>query len=308
VPNYSIKVRASLKTTSNLRVSVITVEIQLLDLNDDSAKFTQDPTIFSVSESSRIGKLVWNFTAVDSDGNMNGILHYSILHQEPFEVFRINKLTGGLYVQSQLDYETCSSYLLVVMATDQSRRMEERLNSSVTVNIKVHDENDNVPYFISASTTDIYELEPLQTAFHTVIAKDIDAEENGRLSYRIMSGNDEGIFNLNPENGRLSLAKPLKREVKRYSLNISATDHGSTPNVASQILSVSVKADQNHAPRFSSPQYEAKVPENSPLGTDVLKVVAFRGDLGIPSLSYMETMSFSQRTNFENCCSCRSKR
>jgi len=280
VPTYSLKVRVSLQTSTSTRVTVVSVEIQVQDVNDDSAKFAMDPTIFSVSEKTIIGTLVWNFTAVDSDGSANGILHYSLLHQEPYEKFRINKLTGGLYLQSQLDYETCSSYMLIVMATDQSRRVEDRLNSSVTVSIKVQDENDNVPFFTSKSTTDIYELEPLHTAFHTVIAEDLDANENGRVTYKIVSGNDEGIFHLNCDNGRLSLAKPLKRDVKRYTLNVSATDHGPSPNAASQVVSVVVKADQNHAPRFSSPQYEAKVQENSPIGSDVLKVMAFRGDLG----------------------------
>lgn len=280
VTRHIIKVKATLQTPISFSESVVTVEVDVLDVNDERPQFGEDPIVFNLSENTSVTSPIWNFTAKDSDPGLNGVLHYWISSQEPHSKFRLNMLTGTLYLQSSLDYETCSSYVLVVTATDQALRVEDRLNTSVTVNIIVQDENDNSPIFSSSSNVEMYELEPLKSEFHTVIAKDLDSSKYGQVSYKILSGNDEGIFHLHQDNGRLSLSKPLKRDVKRYSLNISAFDHGSPPKSVSQLLSITVKADKSHAPKFSHKKYDAKIIENCVLGSQVVTVTASNGESG----------------------------
>ena len=113
------------------------------------------------------------------------------------------------------------------------------------------------------------------------MAIDLDSGQSGRVTYSIGSGNEGGYFVLNPANGHLSLAKSLKREQLAYfSLNITASDQGTPTNLATQILQITVEEFTSHPPQFVERRFEARVQENSLIGTEVLKVTAFGRDQG----------------------------
>ena len=59
--------------------------------------------------------------------------------------FVIDTSTGVITSKSKLDYETRSSYAVIVMASDNGTPV--KLNSTVAVNISVLDSNDNRPTF-----------------------------------------------------------------------------------------------------------------------------------------------------------------
>ena len=305
----------------------ISVEIDIVDVNNHPPRFhlapATDPLVeqqadsesslidIHISESASVGSVLWNFTATDLDEGLSGMVHYEIVQpsssggtddsntrdddadgEEMDESkFRMNALTGTLYLQAPLDYETESSYVIVVRATDQSPNPSQRLNSSITARITVQDENDNGPRFLSTSKVSLlYSVEPVGSVLHTVIATDADSAENGRVTYEISSGNELGYFTLNGNTGELSLAKPLltlgrgggldqhpqqHEERTRFRLNITASDHGSPARLASQLLQISLDdTGKNSPPRFTRSKYEARIAENSLLGTQVVKVMA----------------------------------
>jgi hypothetical protein len=85
-----------------------------------------------------------------------------------------------------------------------------------------------------------------------ILAKVADEERNGKVIYGIVSGNDDKMFDLNPETGILSLRKQLDRErTAVYDLSLSATDDG-YPNQLSSTVSVrlSVLDVNDNAPEF----------------------------------------------------------
>lgn len=61
----------------------------------------------------------------------------------------------------------------------------------------------------------------------TVSAIDIDDGENGTVSYQIAEGNEDGLFRIEKETGRVSLVSGLDRETSPIRvLKIAAKDAG----------------------------------------------------------------------------------
>lgn len=63
-------------------------------------------------------------------------------------------------------------------------------------------------------------------------------------------------------------------------LTVVASDHGSPPRSATQLLTVSVADVNDEAPSFPQAAYHVHVPENRPPGTTVLTLHATDPDLG----------------------------
>jgi len=250
-PSYTLEVKLFDYRTMTFLATTVTIQVDMIDVNDERPSFPNDPVMLTVAENSKIGVALWNFTAPDKDSGLNGIVHYHIVNRElTNDMFIINALTGTLYLQGPLDYEMAKSHMIVICATDQSIDVNSRLNSTVTAQIIVQDENDNAPVFVSASKISVYELEPVGSVVHTLSASDLDANDNGKVFYSIAYGNEQEYFELNGESGELGLLKPLKREqVELITLNVTANDHGSPPNFSSQMLRISVEAVNNSPPQ-----------------------------------------------------------
>lgn len=276
--HYLLEVKLNMDSDTNSEEAMVTLEIEVLDVNDECPTFPQDPMTITVSENHGIGSPVWNFSAVDKDRGLNGIIHFSIREQRPQDKFRISTLTGSLYLQSPLDYETCSSYVLIVEAVDQSPLISDRLSTSVTVQVLVQDENDNDPQFTSVEQIVVYKWEPPNTVLHTVMAYDKDSGDNGIVSYEITGGNLNSELALDSVTGQLSLVKPLKRDGV-FQLNLTAKDHGRPKRkVTTQVLTVTVKDVMDSPPQFSSRKYEVSVEEGTQVGSSIFQITAFPGD------------------------------
>lgn len=159
---YRLEVRA-LDTSSmnNPQSSAITVKIEVVDINDNPPKWSQDPVVVHVSENTEIGTNIYNLSANDVDSGINGELRYSLVKQIPSnKKFTIDSLTGTLTLSSNLDYEDVAEYILVAKATDQAVNVSERLSTSVTIRILVTDFNDNSPKFVVPTTVQVFISEP----------------------------------------------------------------------------------------------------------------------------------------------------
>ena len=94
-----------------------------------------------------------------------------------------------------LDYESVTSYTLIVKATDKGA---PALSSQITFTIKVTDVNDNKPVF----KPDVYDKTiPENSDFGTTIvivtASDDDSKDDGKVIYTIVSGNEKGLVKIN---------------------------------------------------------------------------------------------------------------
>nr|XP_010963363.1 PREDICTED: LOW QUALITY PROTEIN: protocadherin-16 [Camelus bactrianus] len=150
----------------------------------------------------------------------------------------------------------------------------------VSARVFVTDENDNAPVFASPSRVRLPEDQPPGPAALHVVARDPDLGEAARVSYRLAAGGD-GYFRLHPSTGALSVVRSLDREQRaEYVLTVVASDHGSPPRSATQLLTVSVADVNDEAPAFQQQEYSVLLRENSPPGTSLLTLRATDPDLG----------------------------
>ncbi|CAG0879402.1 unnamed protein product [Cyprideis torosa] len=177
-------------------------------------------------------------------------------------------------------------YIFVIQAVD---RGEPSLSSTVTVYFNVQDLNDNAPVFDPMSYSDeVFENVTVGSSVLTVSATDQDGGANGRVTYSIVDGDEDGLFDID-DNGVVVTVKELDREKQSiHNLWIQASDLAEPPSrrLSSTIQATVILRDTNdNAPEFLSPP-EAMVMENAPPNTVIMAVKALDRDEG--ANSYIE--------------------
>lgn len=200
------------------------VQITVEDANDNVPTFTQASYKVSVSENIPIDTVILVILAVDDDQGDNGHVTYTIPSHEPLP-FTINQYSGELMTSKELDFESSlETYVFPVRASDWG--LPYRREREVNVTVQILNVNDNPPLFERVSCKGIITQE--FTVGQTIITLSaIDVDDLGLVKYRILSGNEQRVFSLNPDSGMLSLRKSLvgtnaKNEL--FSLKIAATD------------------------------------------------------------------------------------
>lgn len=101
-------------------------------------------------------------------------------------------------------------------------------------------------------------------------ATDSDAGANGQVLYRIVNHPDLFLISAN---GSIYTNVPLDRELRsQYDLVVEASDGTVDPRRTTLTLSIHVMDIDDNSPVFSQQTYVVNVPENSPVGTVVLKL------------------------------------
>ncbi|XP_076876941.1 protocadherin Fat 3 [Brachyhypopomus gauderio] len=209
------------EAVSGLRV---TVQITVEDANDNVPTFTQASYQSTVSEGAPSGTVILMISAVDDDKGENGCISFSITSLQPLP-FTIDQNTGELKTTKELDFESSAdTYVFFVRASDWGSPY--RRESEVNVTVRILNVNDNPPHFerVSCKGTIARDF-PIGQTIITMSAIDID--EFGLVKYKILSGNEQDLFNLNPDSGMLSLRRSLSGvnlENVLFSLKIAATD------------------------------------------------------------------------------------
>ncbi|XP_072119468.1 protocadherin Fat 3a isoform X1 [Mobula birostris] len=215
-----------LEVESNANESKVRVIVKIEDANDHTPQFQQQSYEAFVNESVPIGSSVLVVSAMDNDQGENGYVTYSIGNLNPLP-FTINQFTGIISTIKQLDFESSAhSYKFVVRASDWGSPY--RRESEVNVTVFVQNINDNKPLFEKVDCRGVISHEfPVGEQITAVSAIDVDELE--LVKYTIISGNELGFFDLNPDSGVLFLTKPLDNANLKegfFSLQITASDGG----------------------------------------------------------------------------------
>ncbi|KAM9846402.1 protocadherin Fat 3 [Aulostomus maculatus] len=139
------------------------------------------------------------------------------------------------------------------------------------------------------------DLAPGASVFQ-VRGRDGDTGFNGRVLFSISDGNKENCFNINMENGLITVLQPLDRERSdRYFLNITIYDQG-VPQMSNwRLLTVIVEDANDNNPQFYQDSFSALVSENAAIGVEVITITAFDKDMGQNGqLSYILLTSVPQ--------------
>ncbi|KAM4875306.1 protocadherin beta-18-like [Thomomys bottae] len=193
--------------------------------------------------------------------------------------------TGDLLTNEKLDREklcssteSCILYFQILM--DNPFQIYQ-------AQLRVMDINDHSPVFQNKEIIlKIPENTAEGTAFRLQRAKDLDEGLNGIQNYTInhnsifhieITDSDEGT--VYPE---LVLNKALNwEEQQELSLTLTAIDGGSPPRSGTATIRIVVVDINDNAPQFSQAVYETQVPENSSIGSVIVKVSAEDVDSGL---------------------------
>ncbi|CAB4070046.1 PCDH15 [Lepeophtheirus salmonis] len=171
------------------------LQITVLDENDNDPKFLDLPYSFRVSEGA-YKKLIGKVTATDVDKGQNGNVSYYLAQN--MDSFSIGEKSGMIFTAKSLDFENQSVHYLVVGAKDGGYPAR---SVSTTATVLVQDISDEVPYFdLPYQNITVPENEP---EIHIALIEAIDPDTEPSVTYRIISG-DRNKFNIDPKTGNLS--------------------------------------------------------------------------------------------------------
>ncbi|XP_042182005.1 protocadherin Fat 2 [Oncorhynchus tshawytscha] len=223
------------------------VIINITDVNDNTPVFGQRDYSADVSEDLSPGDVVMQVTAIDLDGPLNNLIHYSISSGDPQGQFSIDPRSGEIIVRATLDREEITHYSLTVQAADEG---DPPLSTAVQVTLTVSDVNDNPPVFSQIKhNLVLQEGEAIGSSILQLVVTDRDTPQNGPpFTFHIASGNEDRRFHVD-QGGLLSISVPLKKKIKpQHLLKIQVTDSGHPPLSSICVVKINVTEQSKYPP------------------------------------------------------------
>ncbi|XP_043389619.1 protocadherin-17 isoform X11 [Chelonia mydas] len=235
--------------------------VRILDENDNPPRFSKSLYVLQVPENNIPGEYLGSVLAQDPDLGQNGTVSYSILpgHVGDVSIYTyvsVNPTNGAIYALRSFNYEQTKHFEFRVLAKDSGSPHRE---SNATVRVTVLDVNDNAPLIVlPALINDTAELQVPRNAgvgypVGTVHALDSDFGESGRLTYEIVEGNEEHLFEMDPTSGEIRTLHPYWEELSPVAeLVVKVSDHGK-PSL-SAVAKLIVRALAGPLPEAGEPQ------------------------------------------------------
>uniref|UniRef100_UPI003AAE63DC protocadherin alpha-7-like n=1 Tax=Centroberyx gerrardi TaxID=166262 RepID=UPI003AAE63DC len=216
--------------------SIKVIQVDVLDVNDNSPLFTQIPYTFYVAENNKPGMPIFSVSAADADEGENAAITYSLDRKSSgpsvTSFLNINEINGTISALKSFDFETLKTFHFHVVATDSGT---PSLSSNVTVNVFILDQNDNAPvilYPVSAngSAEGVEEIPRNVNAGHLVTkvrAYDADIGYNGWLLFSLQEVTDHSLFALDRYTGQIrTLRSFTETDEAEHKLVILVKDNG----------------------------------------------------------------------------------
>uniref|UniRef100_A0A803TRC8 Cadherin domain-containing protein n=1 Tax=Anolis carolinensis TaxID=28377 RepID=A0A803TRC8_ANOCA len=220
----------------------MTVNVRVLDLNDNPPAFAQETYAAEVPEDLPVGALVLQLEATDPDEGSNGHVSY-FLANESLGMFEVEPQTGRLTSRQRLDRERRATYSFLDV-NDHARAVAtlraEDLDAGANASILYRFASPAPAFSINTYTGAIELLQPL-------------AALNQRQRTLFILASD--------------LGQPPRSSTGQPSLSSWAT-------VQIQVLDLN-----DHGPQFLKPQYNSSVPEDLRPGTTLLTLEATDADI-----------------------------
>ena len=243
VSTYSLNISVSDSASSVTEALTITVRN-----TNDAPVFSNAPYAVTVPENNA-SAVVHTVSATDED---SGDTLTFFLTGEGSGDFSILSSTGLVSLNTALDYELKSSYVLSVIVRDENGG---QATSSLTVSVS--DENDSpsfigTPYSVSLD-------EDVSVGTIVLQASAIDEDSSDNLTYTL-SGTSSSDFSIASSSGIITTAVTLDYEsVSSYSLTVAVSD-GIISITQAVIISIT---DKNDVPAFVAAPYSITVAENT---------------------------------------------
>ncbi|XP_077122275.1 protocadherin gamma-B1-like isoform X5 [Ranitomeya variabilis] len=272
------------------------VLIEITDENDNAPEISITSSSDLIPEDSPPGTMVALIQVHDPDSGENGEVQCIIMGDLPFEIMSTTGIFYKIVTKCSLDREVISSYNITIQASDKG---SPQMNSSKVIRLDVSDVNDNAPVFEKLGYTALVnENNSPGASIFSIQARDLDSENNAKITYSTMTRNDEDVLSsyisMNPVTGVVYAQKSFDYEKhKEFNIQIIARDNGYPSLNSSTTLRICIVDQNDNSPviLYPSPEVDSStfdmVPWTSEQGSLVSKVVAVDADSGHNSwLSY----------------------
>ncbi|MFZ9045341.1 MAG: FG-GAP-like repeat-containing protein, partial [Cyclobacteriaceae bacterium] len=206
--------------------------VQALDASYSASSFSEEET-FLVTESGSVDinvapnavdtaftlrieeEVGYNVGAVNvSDANGDELL-FSILSGNEAGVFSIGQTTGVIFLadKTNLDTALTTQFILDILISDGA------LSDTAVVTIDILAENN-------APVANSLDFEITADAAHGTVVGQVEATDpdGDAVSYSIVSGNEQGIFEVAESSGEITIVKPDLLEARTYVLGVEVSD------------------------------------------------------------------------------------
>ncbi|XP_005525604.1 PREDICTED: protocadherin-18 isoform X2 [Pseudopodoces humilis] len=291
--NLNCSIEFDVITLPTEHLQLFHVEVEVLDINDNSPQFSRALIPIELSESAAVGTRIPLDSAFDPDVGDNSLYTYSLSANDFFSIDVRTRTDGAKYAElivvRELDRELKSTYELQLTASDKG--VPQRSGSSL-LKISISDSNDNSPVFEQQSyIIQLLENSPIGTLLIDLNATDPDEGANGKVVYSFSSHVSAKIietFRIDAEKGHLTLLKQVDYEVtKSYEIDAQAQDMG--PNsipahckIIIKVVDVNDNKPEINLNLMSTEREEvAYISEGSPVDTFVALVRVQDKDSGV---------------------------
>ncbi|KAM5240457.1 cadherin-23 isoform 1-T1 [Hipposideros larvatus] len=280
----------------NQKTGIATVNITLLDINDNHPTWKDAPYYINLVEMTPPDSDVTTVVAVDPDLGENGTLVYSI--DPPNKFYSLNSTTGKIRTTHvMLDRENPDPHEAelmrkIIVSVRDCGRPPLKATSSATVFVNLLDLNDNDPIFQNLPfVAEVLEGTPAGVSVYQVVATDLDEGLNGLVSYRMQVGMPRLDFLINSTSGVVVTTTELDRErIGEYQLRVVASDAGTPTKSSTSTLTIRVLDVNDETPTFFPAVYNVSVSEDVPRDFRVVWLNCTDNDIGLNAeLSYFIT-------------------
>lgn len=268
---YEMTVKATDRGLPRHLFSFAKITVHVVILSDYQPLFLSSEYSVQIPESFQIGSEVTTLSALTKDGTENEPVRYTIISGNEDGRFKINPVTGMLWVNATLDFELSRQYYLSV----EGARGKPLLSDIAMVIINITDINDNPPIFnrSSYSAAIAEDISPGDTVLQ-VTAVDHDGPPNNFIFYSIVSGNPKQQFSIDPRSGHITVRSMLDREeITHYSLTVQANDEGHPPLSSAVQVTVTVSDVNDNPPMFSQINHDLVLQEGEAVGSGILQLL-----------------------------------
>lgn len=267
-------------------------------MNDNAPEFVNLPYYAAVQVDAEPESAIFKVSAVDRDAGVNGEVSYSLKQQHRnFQVrftpiwllksfhlrciwkyyivycitisLQVNPVTGELTLKKAFEADLSNAeYKLVLVATDGGfPPLSREVELPVTVVNKAMPVFDKPFYGVTVPEDVVVST--------SILGINASSPEGQSVIFTIIDGDPSFQFDIGFDTGTISVIYPLDYETTQYyRLTVKATDTltGAKSEVDVDVVVLDVN---DNPPLFQNTSYSSVLPENSMIGTTVLKVGMF---------------------------------
>ncbi|XP_034147623.1 protocadherin beta-16 isoform X3 [Esox lucius] len=267
-------------------IRMFNIELEIMDINDNTPNFRRDTMHLDVSESSPVGERFSLNNAVDPDVGMNSVKTYHLSSSDHFDIEiqagRDGSKFADLILKKALDREEQAVHNLILTAVDGG--VPSR-TGTVNIIVRVLDTNDNAPKFDKESyNINIMENSPIGSLVVKLNATDSDEGTNSEIiySYSLYTAEKtQEMFSLNPTSGEIRVKEMINYEDFRiYDMEVIATDNGVNSLSGQCKLTILVTDMNDNHPEISIKSFQSPIKEDIAVDTVIAVVSVSDKDSG----------------------------